>query len=195
MSQNILMRSVYFSANKDLNSAAWLGNVEAIRAALVRGADLECRNAGFGSSTALIAACEGGHTHAVRYLLLCGANSNPPACHGTSPLHCAARYGHESIVQLLLQNCANIYAKDDFGITAKMEARKKRHSKVVVILEEWERVDREEKKATAERIKAEEKRAKEDKLKKDKEDKVKNAKKFSVSSLVGRVKVPIYRFK
>ncbi len=139
-----------FPANDALKWAAKEGNVQGIKAALEQGADLECRNTSGEGRTPLMVACVGGNIYAVDYLLLCGAQVNSLDCRNRTPLHLAAWYGHEDIVQLLLEHGAKFNAVASFPWqTANVYARVSRHSQVVTVLEEWKKKVKEEKKAAA----------------------------------------------
>ena len=77
------------------------GNEAAARDLIVRGADVNCREPGSGS-TPLVVAAEMGHDAIVRALLDAGADTDLAANDGATPLHIAADSGHDAIVRALL---------------------------------------------------------------------------------------------
>jgi ankyrin repeat protein len=104
----------------DLVRAAAAGEVEAVRALLAAGADVDARwslKAGV-ETTALHAAAENGHGAVVRILLDAGANVNCPTIEykrnmeGDTPLLAAARNGHAEIVRLLAEAGADLNGGD-----------------------------------------------------------------------------------
>ncbi len=54
--------------------------------------------------------------------------------HGCTPLHCAARYGHKEVAELLITKGADINAKDDGGKTALSYAVEGGYTEIAEIL-------------------------------------------------------------
>ncbi len=93
--------------------AAHRGDLEAVRALLDDGADVEVGTR-IGRYTALHLASRGGHTHIVRALLEAGGNPNAiTSTSGVTPLHLAAQaIGGEEAVAALLSYGADANARD-----------------------------------------------------------------------------------
>lgn len=71
----------------------------------------------------LYLAARNGNDEMVEYLIQIGANINKTQKNGSTPLHGAAFYGHESVVKILIENGCNPYIKNNFGHQAIDEAR------------------------------------------------------------------------
>ena len=56
-------------------------------------------------------------------------------CMGWTPVHCAAEGGHLAVLQLLAESGASVTARDDYGDTAKLIARRYAHEECVTYLE------------------------------------------------------------
>jgi ankyrin repeat protein len=108
------------SANIDLISASKDGNIEAARAALVRGADINMKTK-YGN-TALIIASGNGNPEMVKFLIKKGANINTKENNGNTALLNASHKGHLEIIKLLIENGAGIKTKNSYGNTALMFA-------------------------------------------------------------------------
>lgn len=74
--------------------------------------------------TILYLASRNGYFHIVDYLINIGTDLNKVQNSGSTPLHGAAYYGHESIVKILLENGCSPYIKNQFGNLAESEAYK-----------------------------------------------------------------------
>ena len=89
-------------------------------------------------TTPLIAASANGHERMVRLLLQAGAYVNPNFKNGSlepqSALGWASLRGHTSIVQLLLENEADIENKNDLGYTPLINASWRGHDSTVRLL-------------------------------------------------------------
>ncbi len=106
--------------------AVWGGHLPMVQLLLKRGADPNVASAS--GETPLMAAAYKGFTEAGQLLIEAGAiinsqttsgttdffKTSPPVC-GESALHLAAAYGHQSFVELLLYNGADINIKDHTG--------------------------------------------------------------------------------
>ncbi len=107
--------------------------VQAVRKALVMGADINARDSLVaGGYTALTYFTEySDNLPVIRYLLSHGADVNMKAGDGTAALIAAASGGHADVVQLLLAHRANINVRDRQGATALMRAA---HTNMVKLL-------------------------------------------------------------
>ncbi|BDA46606.1 probable caskin-1 at C-terminar half [Coccomyxa sp. Obi] len=107
-------RTAKTGLDADIWRAAWMGDTEAISAYLSAGG---CPDAPDGQGrTPLIFAAGYGRTSAAQLLLSAGACTAASA-NGTTPLHRAAARGHVAIMELLLQNHADVAAQDADGCT------------------------------------------------------------------------------
>uniref|UniRef100_A0A0D6R065 RING-type domain-containing protein n=1 Tax=Araucaria cunninghamii TaxID=56994 RepID=A0A0D6R065_ARACU len=114
------------------------GNIEAVKALHRSGAGLEWMDKE--GRTPLILACTRGDLREMALTLLdLGANLNAyrPGCHGGTPLHHAAKRGHDKTVTMLLHRGANPLVTNDDCETPLQMARAKGHVTVVRIIEEW----------------------------------------------------------
>ena len=73
-----------------LVSAAWKGDLDRVKAAVIRGEDIDGR--GSDGDTALHEACRHGHVDIVKYLLANGANTELKGCRNWTPLQIACKY-------------------------------------------------------------------------------------------------------
>ena len=71
------------------------------------------------SSFSLHLACINGDVEQIRSLLNLGADIEEKTPDGSTPLMFASYKGHLNVVQLLLDQGANILAKNNYGNTAK----------------------------------------------------------------------------
>ena len=84
-----------------IEDAATHDHIDLIEELIAQGADIaKC-------AAPLIAACEMGHIHIVRYLCELGSNVNGRGIQGETPLMAAASCGHPTIVRLLLDQGAD----------------------------------------------------------------------------------------
>lgn len=98
-----------------LHEAAWTGDVEAVRAWIEHGADLDARDP-FGSTPLMIAATFG-RPDVAEALLAAGADPDLRNADGGTALHAAAVLCYEDVVRVLLENGADKYLRDHFGNT------------------------------------------------------------------------------
>ncbi|KAM0794815.1 ankyrin repeat-containing domain protein [Usnea florida] len=143
---------------KSINHAARYGHESIVRLLLEKGVNLECTNPS--DVTPLMSAARYGHELIVQLLLEKGANiegsplTSPAGaeydivvlknCMGEdlectkvwngTPLNCAARYGHGSVVQVLLEKGANIESGPEYGTTPLMSAARGGHESIVRLL-------------------------------------------------------------
>ena len=122
--------------NEQLWEAAKGGNLEGVRQARGRGADLN--SADEEGDTALHLACRKGHEEVMAFLIGEGAEVNPRNKHLFTPLMYAAIRGHARIVKLLLEAGADATLKSKFGRTARDWARENNHTAVIAELDAWE---------------------------------------------------------
>jgi len=106
-----------------LGLAAHFGKEEAVKLLLEQGAEIDVKSQdGKLNNTALHAAIAGNHDHVVRLLLKQGADINA-RCEGEyrrgfTPLHVAAYFGREAVIQWLLEAGADQTMKTEQGQTA-----------------------------------------------------------------------------
>ena len=120
------------AANLALNSAARMGNTDAVQALIDAGANVDAKDE-YGW-TALMEAAARGHTATVQALLEGGADVNAKEKEGSTALMWAAFWGHTDTVQALLDAGADINATNNEGETALAIAQKNGHTEVVEIL-------------------------------------------------------------
>jgi ankyrin repeat protein len=107
-----LMNSYSIDGFTPLGLAAHFGSEETVKLLLEKGASINTRSKdGNLNNMALHAAIAGNYEQIVRILILHGADVNAK-CEGKwrmgyTPLHVAAYFGRESILQILLQNAAD----------------------------------------------------------------------------------------
>ena len=99
------------SANKLLLAAALHGNVQDIKKAILRGADINCRDTN--GSTPLNMVAKLSYFHLVKYFVDKGAEVNTANNEKITPLHYGVEYNNVKIVKLLLEKGANIDARDN----------------------------------------------------------------------------------
>jgi hypothetical protein len=122
---------------KELNQAAWDGNVEAIRKGLERGANV---NAGYyQQSGPLGMAIRKGRTEAVHLLIENGADVNAKYLWDETPLHRAVDYNFYDIARTLVEAGADPCSKgiDDGSLkrfTALDIAKEKGHKEMITLL-------------------------------------------------------------
>ncbi len=123
-----------------LERAAASGNLDKVKALLLKGADI---NAVDGDSTwektPLFAAAEAGKIEIVKYLLAQGANTKLTNSATATPLRKAVSKGHVETVKALLESGANVEADTDYYgrsplVWAIISARGKNQSNYIKIL-------------------------------------------------------------
>jgi ankyrin repeat protein len=116
-----------------IHDAALSGNLEAVKAHIENGADLEATNQQ--GHTPIMLASFNGHTEIVQLLIENGANVNVTDQKKLTPLHFAASGAFPEAVELLLENGAEINATDDIEhFTPLMYAASEGNAEVVKIL-------------------------------------------------------------
>jgi ankyrin repeat protein len=98
------------SANKLLLAAALHGNVQDIKKAMLRGADVNCKD--INGNTPLNMVAKLSYYHLVKYFVEKGAEVNTANNEKITPLHYGVEYNNVKIVTLLLEKGANIDARD-----------------------------------------------------------------------------------
>ena len=111
------------------------GNVDDLRKAIRRGADVDIQDKDYGRKTALMFAAGGGTIECVKYLAEHGAGVDVKAEDGKTALMCAAEKGRIECVKYLAEQGADIDAKDsEHGDTAVMAAARNGHIECVKCL-------------------------------------------------------------
>lgn len=120
------------SANERFLLACENGDVTLAQAMLSEGAEKDTRN-GSGES-ALHLSVKSGNTKMVEFMLHeMRLNPNVRDAFGRTPLHWAAQQGNAPVCEVLLLANANIEAKDDMGVEAKIYAEMAGHRELVKI--------------------------------------------------------------
>ena len=93
--------------------ACYLGLLEVVKILVGAGVDLIGSSSGNNmfSMIPLNGAIDGGNEAVVQFLLDCGVNVNFASEWGSTPLHQAASYGHETILKLLIKHGAHLEAR------------------------------------------------------------------------------------
>jgi ankyrin repeat protein len=99
----------------DIHEAAFVGNLNRVRALLNQGVPVNARNDG--GWTTLHTAAFTGHLNIVQELLRRGARVNPRTNYYSTPLHYAALRGHSRVVHELLKAGANPKYRNRHGNT------------------------------------------------------------------------------
>ncbi len=103
-----------------LTLASYRGHLNVVKLLLQYGAQVDSIvTTGYGiSTTALAEACRGGHLSVAKFLVENGADIHGGALAYWPPLHCAAGYGHPTLVDFLLKEGVNPNARGPSGQTA-----------------------------------------------------------------------------
>ena len=120
-----------------LHKAAGTGDLEAIRAHIEAGSDLNVRDPE-GGACPLSTAALFGQTKAALALIEAGADVNCRGNDGATPLHVAAFFCRAEIVKALLENGADKSIKNNYGSTP-METVTGPYDKVKPIYEHFEK--------------------------------------------------------
>lgn len=116
--------------------ATEIGSLRIVRLLIKHGANVNDTVQGFNIIPALHRACLRGDTKIAALLIANGANVNASMFEGSTPLILASEYGHLAIVQLLIDNNANIRATAQgyFNATALHLACQYGHLKIAHLL-------------------------------------------------------------
>ena len=117
----------------DIWTAAYDGNIEAVKQHLAAGTDVNAKDK-YGRTT-LHAAAVGGSKEVVELLIAKGADVNvKDVFFGMTSLHRAAMEGHKEIAELLIDNSADVNATTNRGTTPLDEAIFGNHSEITALL-------------------------------------------------------------
>ncbi len=118
----LLTAQLFASVSQDLFKAIEKGNLEEVKSAIGKGANVNERDVAIGD-TALVRAIRKGHLDIVKCLVEHGANVNEADVWNHTPLHKAVDHQDLNMVKFLIENGANINAKEKAnGKTPLMEA-------------------------------------------------------------------------
>ena len=99
-----------------LLSAAYEGNIEAVKQQLAEGADVNVKDKDYRNETSLQYAAQEGHMKVAELLIANGADVNAKVFgNGETPLQYAVQEGHKEIVELLIANGADVNALSVYG--------------------------------------------------------------------------------
>ena len=99
-----------------IHAAVFMGDLEALKAHIAGGTDLNTKD-DFGSTSLAIAATFG-KTEMAKMLIEAGAGINVKAADGSTPLHTAAFFCRTEIVKMLLEKGCDTEVRNAFGSTA-----------------------------------------------------------------------------
>ncbi len=102
------------SSGDELCEAAAAGDIEAVKAQMIKGADPNARDNEIGA-TPLTWATLFNRVEVAEFLIQKGANVNAKNRDGATPLHAAAFLGHADIAALLIKKGADVSARNDKG--------------------------------------------------------------------------------
>ena len=107
----------YFPFEKNQFYYAQIGNLEKIKEILnTKKEENLLSKKDYLKRTILYIAARNGYYDLVKYLIEIGADINEIQSTGSTPLHAASYFGHESVVKLLLENGSNPYIKNSYNI-------------------------------------------------------------------------------
>jgi ankyrin repeat protein len=116
-------------------SRAALNGHEAVVKVLLDAGEIHLDSKDMCGQTSLMQAASNGFDNIARLLLAKGANPGSRNNYGETPLKCAASYGHEAAVKLLLYTSkGEADLKDIYGFTPLMSAASQGHKAVVKLL-------------------------------------------------------------
>jgi len=132
------------TTSHDLMVASEEGNLEGLRALLVRGADVTVTDKN--GCTPLTLAAWGGHSDVVDHLLDAGSKVDHNDYAGRTPLMRASQWGHTNSVQRLVARGARVDAADSNGCTAlTLAAQWGHHDTIEALIKAGATVDRQDK--------------------------------------------------
>ena len=101
-----------------IHSAAFRGNIEAIKQHIAAGTDVNAQPVGPPFETPLVLAVDSGHKEIAELLIDKGVDVNAVGgLLGWTPLHWAASEGRKEVAELLIAKGADVNAKDEDGKT------------------------------------------------------------------------------
>jgi lysophospholipase L1-like esterase len=107
--------SIKLSPNESLLAAALHGNVQEIKKAMAKGAEVNCKDKDGNTPLNMVAKLS--YYNLVKYFVEKGAEINTSNNDHITPLHYGVEYNNVKIVQLLLEKGANIDARDGINET------------------------------------------------------------------------------
>ena len=116
----------------DIHTAAWHGNIEAVKQHLAAGSDVNAKAEGGWAPLHL--SVQNGKKEVSELLISEGADVNAKNKNGQTPLHLAAYGGHKEIAELLIASGADVNAKNDVGWTPLYYAAYHGHKEIAELL-------------------------------------------------------------
>ncbi len=111
-----LVDNLYAEPSTGLHDAARKGDIDAVRALLHQGSQINEKN--WYGQTPLILSVRAGHYTVARFILEKGADVNACDMERYTPIHWAAQYGYDDIVTCLLEYGADVNTMDNAGNTS-----------------------------------------------------------------------------
>ena len=131
--------------NQEFHDAVWKDDLEGIKAALRKGAEMDVKNTE--GHIALSIASMRGNREVAKFLIDNGAEIETKDKNGATPLMHAAQRNKEGVVELLLDNYAEVDAQDEEGRTALMAAASECGISVIgILIDNGAKVDARDKK-------------------------------------------------
>ena len=117
-----MLKRLFRIKNKDCFYYSTIGDLNSLKYLIDNNKNLLFQKDSFKRSLLYLAA-RNGYYEVSEYLIKKGINVNEVQQDGSTALHGAAFYGHENVVQLLIENGIDTKIKNRFGTTADEEAK------------------------------------------------------------------------
>ena len=120
--------------NSDLRFTAQKGDIQAVKALLKKGANINAKNDR--GSSALMLAAMNNRIKMAKFLLDIGADINTRDARDYTPLMYAAGFGSTQLVKLLLDRGADVHARNELNLTALENAELFHRTETIKLLKE-----------------------------------------------------------